>query len=125
VESVEKSLGFRADFHIAFADFESSRYHAFFELDGAGKPSGVSIASALDKALGDLNMEYKAKRQSNRLRPLALHELRPASFITYKQQALEAGAREGQFKLTQLSIDDDRFRFFKSLKKTRYEGDRA
>jgi len=125
VERAEKALGFRAGFHIAFADFDSSRYHAFFELDGPHAPSRAAIASALDKALGDINMEYKAKRQSNRLGPLEAHELRPESFVTYKQQALEAGAREGQFKLTQLSIDDDRFRFFKSLKQRRPEDEGA
>jgi hypothetical protein len=76
------------------------------------------MAEILDERLCDANLEYKAKRKSNRLKPLVLHELRPMSFETYKRSALENGAREGQFKLTQLSADDERFQFFKSLVST-------
>jgi hypothetical protein len=62
-----------------------------------------------------MNMEYEAKRKSNRLKPPLIHALAPESFLNYKLQALEAGARDGQFKLTQLSIDKERFDLFKRL----------
>lgn len=116
VASVEASLGFQADFHIGFADFESSRYHVFIE-PGTTLPTETlnAIAGELDRALCRVNMEYDSKRKSNRLKPLAVHELKTGAFVAYKQNALEGGAREGQFKLTQLSIDHDRFTFFKSI----------
>jgi hypothetical protein len=118
METAESALGFQTSFHIAFADFESSRYHVFVEPDPATRGlTMVSIADVLDKTLSNINLEYKAKRNSNRLRSPLIHELTSNAFISYKQKALESGVREGQFKLTQLSVDDERFRLFQSIAK--------
>jgi hypothetical protein len=116
IESTEKALRLKTAFHVAFADLDTSRYHVFVELDEAGgKVVPSAVSRVLDSALARLNMEYDAKRRSNRLKPPIVHALAPRSFFRYKQQALQAGARDGQFKLTQLSVDNERFEIFKRL----------
>lgn len=116
VERLEVELRLQLSFHVAFADQKSSRYHIFMEATEGNAPlNPETVSQALDAALSRLNMEYDAKRKSNRLKSPVIHPLAPGSFFSYKQQALEAGARDGQFKLTRLSIDNERFEIFKTL----------
>ena len=116
IENTEKALRLKTAFHVAFADLHSSRYHVFVELDeSGGRMIPNAISRELDSALARLNMEYEAKRKSNRLKPPVVHALEPQSFFRYKQRALQAGARDGQFKITQLSHDNERFEIFKRL----------
>jgi hypothetical protein len=64
------------------------------ELAGA-----TGLAEAVDRRLGDLNIEYRSKRESGRLAALVVRSLRPGTADAYKAAAVSAGQREGQLKL--------------------------
>lgn len=71
-------------------------------------PSDEAAASAvrdLDKALCRHNIEYASKRKSGRLAPPVLRVLEPGQFDAYQRAALQAGARDGQFKILRLTAD--------------------
>jgi hypothetical protein len=63
----------------------------------------MTLGNAVDVALKKLNVEYSAKRESNRLHPLVAAWLIPESGEAYKQFCLQQGQREGQFKTVALS----------------------
>ncbi len=112
----EERLDIDVPFHVAFADLDTSRYHLFVEPgEAAPEMDKTAISRELDVALARLNVEYDAKRRSNRLRPPMVHLLSPDAFLHYKQRALENGARDGQFKIAQLSVDNERFNMFMNL----------
>lgn len=107
-----------AGFHMAFADIASSQYHCFIESYISGeetKPTLDGLAVNIDEALQTINPEYAAKRKSNRLRPLQVHQLPSNAFACYKQQRIKEGQREGQFKLTHLQQNNDQMALFFSL----------
>ena len=56
------------------------------------------MGQAVDLRLAELNIEYRAKRDSGRLAPLTLAWLRPGAGEAYKAAAVSAGQREGQLK---------------------------
>jgi hypothetical protein len=57
--------------------------------------------------LGELNIEYHAKRASGRVGPLEVSWLKPGTADAYKAAAVKAGQREGQFKLAVLQYTKD------------------
>ncbi|MGD9128715.1 MAG: GH3 auxin-responsive promoter family protein [Planctomycetia bacterium] len=119
VDHIQTVLGLKIPFHVAFGDIETSRYHVFVEAESDSARLNLdAISKELDDALARLNMEYTAKRRSNRIKPPAVHPLPSNAYQRYKQQALADGARDGQFKITQISIDEERFQMFKDLSHT-------
>jgi hypothetical protein len=66
-----------------------------------------TLAAAVDRRLGELNIEYHAKRDSGRLRSLDAHGLRRGAAEAYKAACVRAGQREGQFKLAVLQYRKD------------------
>jgi len=56
------------------------------------------LAEAVDRRLGELNIEYRSKRDSGRLGPLAMTWLKPGAAEAYTAAAVLAGQREGQLK---------------------------
>ena len=62
-------------------------------------------ARDLDGALCRHNIEYASKRKSGRLAPPVLRVLEPGQFDAYQRDALQAGARDGQFKILRLTAD--------------------
>jgi hypothetical protein len=64
-------------------------------------------AFAIEDQLGELNIEYRDKRKSGRLKPLRIEYLREGTGEAYKQFCLDSGQREGQFKLMYLQSKDD------------------
>ena len=119
VERAQNALGIEIPFHVAFGDVDTSRYHVFIEPSADDTMLNLdALSEEIDAGLTALNMEYTAKRRSNRIKPPLVHPLPPLAFQHYKQQSLEAGAREGQFKMSQLSIDGERFKVFTELSRT-------
>ena len=75
------------------------------EVDrGVAPPSGP-VAAALDRALGERNLEYHGKRASGRLGPLSIAWLRPGAGEIYKAACVQAGQREGQYKPAVLLLE--------------------
>jgi GH3 auxin-responsive promoter len=90
--------GLSPGFFLLVADEAVSAYRLFIELEGDGRPDAREIGAAVDARLGELNIEYHAKRESERLGPLTVAWLRRGTGEAYKAAGVRAGQREGQFK---------------------------
>ena len=90
--------GLSPGFFLLVADEAVSAYRLFIELEGDGRPDAREIGAAVDARLGELNIEYHAKRESGRLGPLTVAWLRRGTGEAYKAAGVRAGQREGQFK---------------------------
>lgn len=89
-------------FLLVIADETAARYHAYVEIarDASAPDSGTlgALSDAIDRRLGELNIEYRSKRTSGRLGPLVVSLLRPGAADAYQAHAVASGQREGQFK---------------------------
>jgi hypothetical protein len=98
VQDVAARLGVAPHFFLLVADEGASAYRLFVELED-GHPFEVdSMASEMDVRLGQLNLEYHAKRDSGRLHPLTVLRVRSGTGEAHKAACVRAGQREGQFK---------------------------
>jgi hypothetical protein len=59
--------------------------------------------AAMDQALREANVEYRGKRDSQRLGAPVLRVLAPGSFDRYRQELVSRGAPEAQLKMPHLS----------------------
>lgn len=116
VAETEKEMDIKTRFHIAFADFSSSSYQVYIEFDDEiGNGNLSTFARFLDTKMKEMNPEYKAKRDSNRLKPVNVHKLCDHAFDEFKKECMKRGYRDGQFKLTHLMIDEKRKQMFDML----------
>jgi len=96
-----------ASFVMMLADEISTQYILYLEPEGTTKPDVLVMAIAIDRHLAELNMEYQAKRESQRLNPLVLRWLGRGAGDAYKQHCVQQGQREGQFKTVALGYRKD------------------
>ena len=89
-------------FVMALADEEASTYRVYIEGEGGSRPDAGDLARAIDARLSVLNVEYAAKRESARLRPLEVRWLAGDTGERYKAHCVARGQREGQFKMVAL-----------------------
>lgn len=87
-----------ATFFLALAHMNPAHYRIY--LEATHIPD--NLAKRMDAALASLNIEYKAKRKSERLHPLRLIPLRPGTGAAYRQHCLDNGQREAQWKFLRL-----------------------
>ena len=73
------------------------------------------FTEVVDKALQRINIEYKTKRESLRLKDAVTYRLQPESFERFKERCIAEGARDGQFKLNLLLQDEKRQAKFNDL----------
>ena len=74
----------------------------YVEPDPGGKLDGPALARSTDERLSHINVEYQAKRESERLAPIEARGLAPETGEAYKQHCVKQGQREGQFKMVSL-----------------------
>ncbi len=98
VQDAAHEYGLGASFFVAVADEECAAYHLFLEADDGEHPEAGLVAAAVDRRLGELNIEYEGKRTSGRLGPLTVAWLERGAADAYKTACVRAGQREGQFK---------------------------
>jgi hypothetical protein len=80
-------------------DISKSRYVFKVEFESAfPKEKGQDFLRGIDKALGELNIEYKAKRASGRLRPPRLEVMKEGWYERGKQGLVAEGKRLFQAK---------------------------
>lgn len=109
---VESRYGLTSSFFLMVADEQASRYHLFVEPADGSPPDTQAIAEAVDRRLGELNIEYHGKRTSGRLGPLDVLWLKRGTGEAYKTACVRAGQREGQYKPAVLQYRRDlRFSF--------------
>ncbi|MEZ5312621.1 MAG: GH3 auxin-responsive promoter family protein [Thermoanaerobaculia bacterium] len=80
-------------------DFQESRY--VFKVELAGPLDGArqgELLAAIDRELGTRNIEYQAKRNSDRLRPPVLQVMRQGWYERGKQKLVDEGKRLFQAK---------------------------
>ena len=83
-------------FFIALANVEHARYELYIEGDFVA--TNEDLDQLIDAQLCALNIEYQAKRESGRLKPLILKKLNCGVGELYKEYLLSLGQRESQFK---------------------------
>ncbi len=117
VREVEEEMQTPVQFFIGFADLEKSAYHFYYEFADPKTPQSVAeqFSSRVDEVLKTYNMEYKAKRDSFRVKAPITHRLVPQSFEQFKAACIAEGLRDGQFKLNLLLQDEKRHAKFKKL----------
>lgn len=119
VKEIEKELGESVNFFVGFADLNESAYKIYLEFQNqsVGQDLCDKFAAAVDQKLMAENVEYKAKRDSFRVKEPKGILLVENSFEKYKAAMIAKGARDGQFKMNLLMQDDARKAEFDKLTK--------
>lgn len=117
VRATEAELRMPLAFFIGFADLDLSAYRFYYEFADPGTPQekAENFTKRVDKLLKQYNQEYRAKRDSLRVKDPVTHRLQRNSFETFKAQCIAEGKRDGQFKLNLLLQDESRHSKFKNL----------
>ena len=117
VRRVEKSMQTPLAFFIGFAVLEESTYHFYLEFADQSTSQEVAdeFVKNVDKELMTINVEYKAKRESFRVKDPVAHRLVKQSFEQFKEECIKEGKRDGQFKILLLMQDEARHEKFKKL----------
>lgn len=120
VALAKAETGMKCRFYAGFADVQDSVYHFYFDFtdENATHEQAEQFAKVVDAKLKDINMEYKAKRDSFRIKDPVAHLLKPDALESYKEEAIKQGlVRDGQFKMNLLMQDEKRHKIFKALVK--------
>lgn len=107
VHKAEESTGMKVNFFIGFASPENSCYDFYYEFadEETSKDQASDFTIKVDEFLKEMNVEYKTKRDSMRLKMPQTNVLYPNSYEMFKRLSLKAGGRDGQFKLVLLLQD--------------------
>ena len=117
VHAAEKELQMPVKFFVGFADLSISAYHFYYEFENLAttQQQAEQFTRTVDQVLQQSNIEYKAKRESFRVKDPVTHRLQRESFEHFKAQCIAEGARDGQFKMNLLMQDEKRHAKFKTL----------
>lgn len=117
VHTAEKELQMPVKFFVGFADLSISAYHFYYEFENLAttQQQAEQFTQKVDQVLQQSNIEYKAKRESFRVKDPVTHRLQHESFEHFKAQCIAEGARDGQFKMNLLMQDEKRHAKFKTL----------
>ena len=107
VRSTEEETGLVSEFFLMLADADREVYRLVVECSTPTETWQSSTLESIERMLGELNVEYAAKRASGRLQHLELVPVRPGTGEAYKRHCLRQGQREGQFKLIALQYQSD------------------
>jgi len=110
VKSVLQQHQIVSPFFIALANDNTFAYELYVECDCNGSvhlADKPGVANAIDEELQRLNIEYQAKRQSGRLKPLEIKVLSAGAADTIKSWSLARGVREAQYKPVTLAGSDE------------------
>ena len=107
VRSTEEETGVTSYFFLVLADANRSVYRLIVECSTPTEAWRSSTLGSVERKLGELNVEYAAKRASGRLQHLELLPVQPGTGEAYKRHCLQQGQREGQFKLITLQYQSD------------------
>jgi len=103
VHRAAAATGLRHEFFVGYANAERGLYEVYIELPRCDRESAGRFGDALDRAMREVNVEYDAKRHSERLAPCEIVPLEADAFSGYRDLRMAEGALEGQFKWLHLS----------------------
>lgn len=117
VREAEQRTGLKTQFFIGFANLKKSNYDFMYEFaePTTTQEQAEAFTRVVDEVLKEMNIEYKAKRDSFRLKDPDTKRMVPQSFEQFKARCIAEGARDGQFKLQLLMQDDNRHNKFLDL----------
>lgn len=101
-----QSMHWKAIYYQVLADVNDSRYIGYIEWQEEPSQDQEHLSAIMDEALIKLNVEYAEKRASKRLNSFVLKYLPAGTFANIKRLAVEAGQKEGQFKMVMLQNKD-------------------
>ncbi|MDH3658668.1 MAG: GH3 auxin-responsive promoter family protein [Alphaproteobacteria bacterium] len=111
IREARAATGVKPAFCLAVADARSAVYRLHHQIDAAPTEDLTrAFAHGLDEALARLNVEYAAKRASDRLHPVEVVMLVPGADEGLKRHLTTHGQREAQYK-PPLLVDGARFDF--------------
>ena len=103
----EQAFGFSTRFVMTLADELNPGYRMCLESAQLTDVRLDELGAWLDDTLAELNIEYRNKRDSERLRPLVALRLSAGAGEAYKAHRLAQGQREGQYKYLVLQYQKD------------------
>lgn len=117
VHEAEKNMGIKTRFFIGFADLSIKGYEFYYEFENQDitQEQAEHFTEEVDRVLQEINIEYKAKRVSLRLKIPETYRLIPDSLEAFRSQCNAEGSRDEQFKLNLLSENEKRQGKFKKL----------
>ena len=118
VREAEKQLKMKTRFFVGFADLSAMAYQFYYEFvnQETTQEAAERFSKRVDEILQRINIEYKAKRESFRLKEPRTHRLKRDSYSRFKKKSIEDGTgRDGQFKVNLLMQDDKRKEKFDQL----------
>ena len=107
IQALEKTAHITVRFQQWIADEIGSCYQVFIESDDSHLSKVGVYAVALEETLSSLNIEYKEKRASGRLKPLQVNLLDKGTGEAFKSFNVANGQREGQYKALSLMYSKD------------------
>ncbi len=93
---------FHSRFFIMLACPDNLQYTLYIEDD-----EQAFVAEEIEQNISNLNIEFEAKRSSERLKPIKITFLKSGAGEAYKESCIENGQREGQFKMSYLQYAKD------------------
>jgi GH3 auxin-responsive promoter len=100
IRSLARLFDCDVPFYLMLADEARSVYVAAIELDR--RVGSARLADALEAELCRLNIEYAAKRSSQRLSPVEIRLLSAGTGAAYRRWCVSKGQRDAQFKVLAL-----------------------
>jgi hypothetical protein len=99
--------GYEIEHFTACVEWADTPYYALYAELGEGMTEERcrAFVGAFDRTLMAKNIEYEAKRESQRLGAPILKRVPPGSYQALRQARVAAGAPEAQVKIPQLSTD--------------------
>ena len=103
VEAIQLTYQTTVDFYVMLADPLTLQYTLYLEHP----PLDFFVGYKLGQHMGKANLEFHAKRESERLQPLRIVYLQPGTGEAYKTHCLQQGQRDAQFKVVRLQYAKD------------------
>jgi hypothetical protein len=99
LNDIKKELGIEINFFTLLANTKQLLYELFIEFE---PNNDIDLSSVIDKELKKINVEYKTKRESGRLKPINLNYLISGTGEKFKKHCLNNGQRDSQFKFNHI-----------------------
>lgn len=100
-----KTHGITPEFFIMLANQHDFSYRLYIESPDDFDIPGFT--QTLNATLGEINIEYQSKAQSGRIKFADVKRLKLGTVEAYKSSCIQAGQREGQFKVIKLQYRAD------------------
>lgn len=111
VNQASESTGLKLNYFTGYANLEESNYDFYFEFEDEklSQAKAEEFTALVDENIKKMNMEYKAKRDSFRLKAPVAHRLAQNSFAQFKEYILEQTRQDAsRFKPNVLAQNEEK-----------------